>query len=628
MMGMSARFSAHTGTEQVGTHHHRAPQKPTNLAPHADASPAWHGDAEEHLEHVNLSGGLSFRHKRGKGGGVFSSVGDSCLSCWHHFTLPFMYCSEHVVSCWAGMCGNYSRKQKMLVMAFFGTLAAFIYGIVVIVANQDSGSFYLPGIMKDPAVPPKNPFANPIHEHDPVRLGEIRDFIIQSGFTSEADLDKADTPQNLALKWLTDHDPAELESTDVVILQRYALCVFYFSTVPIITDEQEEEEAENDAASLAQWDHGYWWMSEKGICMWYGVYCDDRIHEKFESEQYNENSDILHLNLTDNGILGNIPSEIAALENLQSLDLSHNQLGGRIPGSLGQLRLLEQLMLSENRLVGPIPESLKWLQKLHSYGLDGNQLTGPLPILLDFNHIRFLYLNGNQFTGTIPNMYGTLETLMELRLGNNNLHGEIPDELGNLSHLEVLYLDSNALDGTLPDFFEGLPHLEDLQVYKNELSGPLPPSIGELTALEILYLDNNEFTGSIPPSYGQLSALHILFLDDNELSGPIPNSLGGMKELHEFRVYRNELTGTIPDSIGTLFKLEVLYLGDNKLTGTVPDIIGDLGRLRELKLYGNNFSGAVPELVCALKKHYSLDVLEADCAKETGIVCNCCDSCY
>ena len=48
---------------------------------------------------------------------------------------------------------------------------------------------------------------------------------------------------------------------------------------------------------------------------------------------------------------------------------------------------------------------------------------------------------------------------------------------------ELLYLDDNELTGTIPEMFVSQPHLQEIQLYKNQFSGTLPHSIGSLNDL-------------------------------------------------------------------------------------------------------------------------------------------------
>jgi hypothetical protein len=129
-----------------------------------------------------------------------------------------------------------------------------------------------------------------------------------------------------------------LAADDDAILQRYALATFYFSTYVYaeIVDSQSTE------AGGGGWTYGDYWMSEKGICMWFGVSCPPHVKEGIEEVHYNGNSDIIRLNLTDNNMRGIIPSELTALENLVSLDLGNNKLEGTVPPAISGLKQLRK----------------------------------------------------------------------------------------------------------------------------------------------------------------------------------------------------------------------------------------------------------------------------------------------
>lgn len=125
----------------------------------------------------------------------------------------------------------------------------------------------------------------------------------------------------------------------LVSAHRYPLdeCNLFFSTY--VSTEYQEEQATDDASHNAsdhdfEWNYIDYWMTDKGICMWYGVTCPPLLHGGVKETSYNGNNDVLHLNLTDNSIRGTIPPEIAALENLITLDLGRNNLEGTIPVSI------------------------------------------------------------------------------------------------------------------------------------------------------------------------------------------------------------------------------------------------------------------------------------------------------
>ena len=64
------------------------------------------------------------------------------------------------------------------------------------------------------------------------------------------------------------------------------------------------------------------------------------------------------LDLSNSGLTGTIPPEIANLNKLTHLDLSGNQLSGSLPSEMADMTNLNYLDLSNNQLSGAIPQSL------------------------------------------------------------------------------------------------------------------------------------------------------------------------------------------------------------------------------------------------------------------------------
>jgi Leucine-rich repeat (LRR) protein len=62
----------------------------------------------------------------------------------------------------------------------------------------------------------------------------------------------------------------------------------------------------------------------------------------------------------------------------------------------------------------------------------------------------------------------------------------------------LLLLTNNALSGPIPDAFGPLTQLTDLRLNRNQLSGPIPPSLASAPALQVLRLDHNRLKGTVP----------------------------------------------------------------------------------------------------------------------------------
>ena len=78
------------------------------------------------------------------------------------------------------------------------------------------------------------------------------------------------------------------------------------------------------------------------------------------------------LNLSNNHLIGSIPSSLGKLSNLEALDLSLNSLSGKIPQQLAQITFLEYLNVSFNNLTGPIPQNNQF-STFKGDSFEGNQ---------------------------------------------------------------------------------------------------------------------------------------------------------------------------------------------------------------------------------------------------------------
>ncbi|GMP93134.1 hypothetical protein CsSME_00043095 [Camellia sinensis var. sinensis] len=117
---------------------------------------------------------------------------------------------------------------------------------------------------------------------------------------------------------------------------------------------------------------------------------------------------LVSMDLSNNGIVGEIPEELMDLFGLLNLNLSGNHLKGTIPNNIGNLTQLESLDLSRNKLSGPIPQSLSSLSYLSHLNMSFNNLSGQIPT---GNQLRTLdvpsiYIgNDDSLCGTPLNSY-------------------------------------------------------------------------------------------------------------------------------------------------------------------------------------------------------------------------------
>ncbi|KAH0678665.1 hypothetical protein KY284_019750 [Solanum tuberosum] len=91
-------------------------------------------------------------------------------------------------------------------------------------------------------------------------------------------------------------------------------------------------------------------------------------------------SGLLFLNVSQNSLEGEVPSNIGELKVIIALDLSSNHFSGMLPSRLGELLNLQSLDLSNNSFFGQIPLSLANLISLEFLNLSLNALSeGVIP---------------------------------------------------------------------------------------------------------------------------------------------------------------------------------------------------------------------------------------------------------
>ncbi|KAK7268359.1 hypothetical protein RIF29_21057 [Crotalaria pallida] len=132
----------------------------------------------------------------------------------------------------------------------------------------------------------------------------------------------------------------------------------------------------------------------------------DLSHNLLQGNVLNEFGNLKNLTLMDlrnNRFSGGLTLSFQEMYSLEEMVLSNNPLGGDIRTlkweNLQNLAILE---LSNIGLIGEIPESISKLKRLRFLGLSDNNLTGNLPPKLEtLPCLNALYLSGNNLTGEI-----------------------------------------------------------------------------------------------------------------------------------------------------------------------------------------------------------------------------------
>ncbi|CAN1772040.1 Probable inactive receptor kinase At3g08680 [Linum perenne] len=132
------------------------------------------------------------------------------------------------------------------------------------------------------------------------------------------------------------------------------------------------------------------------------------------------------------------------------------------------------------------------LDALTTLSLRSNHFEDELPRdVLSMPSIRRVYLQRNNFSGTIPSSLST--NLVALDLSFNSLDGDIPSMLQNARELARLRLEGNALTGPIPDGLN-VDELKQFNVSYNQLNGSIPKTLKTFPASS--FVGNSELCGS------------------------------------------------------------------------------------------------------------------------------------
>jgi Leucine-rich repeat (LRR) protein len=330
----------------------------------------------------------------------------------------------------------------------------------------------------------------------------------------------------------------------------------------------------------------------------------------------------------------------AASETLEVLQLSENKLNSQIPSDLFSLTHLSSLHIAECGLLGSIPDDIHRLSMLHELNMYQNSLTGTLPDGMSrLLFLRHLTLSFNQFHGTLPDYLNDFLLLQELWAANNDFTGSIPS-LYKSPELHALYLEGNSLGGEIPEnFIEatlGGPRVYDIHINlsSNELGGVVPESLDYLQDLSILWmLGDNEWTG-VSEALCDNTNWNEGAIQANQCDGLLcPPRFFNRPGFHttdaacqpcKTAEYYGATTCFDKDDRSVLVEIYVALEGetwdrnenwldkDDFCTwyGVTCWDIGDLkeGRVRRIQLPNNNLQGVVPETIYSMLHLTTIDL--------------------
>ncbi|XP_048127223.1 receptor-like protein 6 [Rhodamnia argentea] len=320
-------------------------------------------------------------------------------------------------------------------------------------------------------------------------------------------------------------------------------------------------------------------------------------------------TDLVYLNLSNAGFVGQVPIWISRLTRLVTLDASLIYFPGpnslklenlnlkKLVGNLSELRELYldgvSVSATGNDLCNALSSSLP---KLRVLSMMNCYLSGPIDScssLVNLPSLSVINLSNNNLSTSVPEFFSHFHNLTSLQLSNCGLRGEFPQKIFRVQTLQTLDLSGNELlQGSLPGFPED-GSLQTLVLSFTNISGRLPDSIGNLRNLSRIELVNCTFDGNIPSSFTNLSQLAYLDFSFNNFTGSIP-SLSKSKNLTQITLSHNNLTGQINSTQWEyLSSLLILDLRFNSLKGDIPSSLFTIPSIQRLQLSNNQFSGQV-----------------------------------
>ncbi|CAN4099022.1 unnamed protein product [Withania somnifera] len=322
------------------------------------------------------------------------------------------------------------------------------------------------------------------------------------------------------------------------------------------------------------------------------AYLDNNQFDTIPADFFNGLSNVQVLALDKNPFNKSgwsIPTELQDSAQLANFSCVQCNIVGPVPDFFGKLPSLTALKLSYNRLSGKIPDSFRdsmllilWLNNQDNAGM-----SGPIDIIGTMDQLMLLWLQGNSFSGRIPDTIGDLNSLKELNFNGNQLVGLVPQGLANLK-LSALDLNNNKLMGPIPKFRAANATYSSNSFCQLTPGVPCAPQVNVLLDL----LGGWNYPANLAPEWS----------GNDPCRGPwLGISCNPKGQITIVNLQNKKLTGTLSPSLANLDSLLEVHLKGNSLHGQVPTNLTELKFLRLLDLSGNNFDPPLPKFRDSVK---------------------------
>ena len=286
------------------------------------------------------------------------------------------------------------------------------------------------------------------------------------------------------------------------------------------------------------------WMDQDiSICEWYGVTCASDGTQSVSA-----------IHLQENHLVGQFPSDMYDLPNLQDLTLQGNDITFSFSGisRASNLRYLDLEYIGLTSLAGV--EAASGLTLLR---VDGNSFNEFPTQVFSLTNLEVLSLSENSFPEqAMPTELRNLNKLAYFGCSECGFTGPIPSWISTFTSLEYLGLDQNAFEGPLPQELQSIPNLKHLDLADQKShGGGLTGSIlsfSTQTQLSGLFLQSNDFSGEIPVDLlagvdVDVEETVVIDLRDNGLTGAVPTQLSSFSKLSLY-LAANQID-TLPESL-------------------------------------------------------------------------------